>query len=104
MSPTYTWKNKEYIVKNKSRIKRKVVKWQTKDQGANPLTKRGRKWIKREIKNINVIKLRKQLDNQVFDESCSDNAYWNWVEQHNSIEMHQANPDLITDDLDNTVD
>ena len=90
----------------KSRRKRKIIEWQVEDQGANPLTVRGRKWIDKEISKIksNTSKLRKELESQSFDNTDSSNSYWLWVENYGDKETTQANPDLIGDDLDNTVD
>lgn len=89
----------------KTRKKRTVVKWQTKDQGADPLTERGRKWIDREIKQCDVKALRKQLESQKFEEGSKAAGYWEWLELHSpsnnegeSIEPFQANPDNLSDE------
>ncbi len=96
-------------MKNKPRIKRTIVKWQIEDQGANPLTSRGRKWIKKEIEKFRKsaskqLKLRNELEKQSFDNADASEAYWNWVDNYGGRESAQANPDLMRDDLDNTVD
>lgn len=90
----------------KSRKKRSVIRWQTKDQGADPLTERGKKWIQREIQACDTKKLRKQLESQIFEEKeIKAFSYWDWMEQHgytdtegNSVEPYQANPDRLSDE------
>ena len=92
-------------MKKKSRIKRKIVIWQTKDQGANPLTSKGRKYIKKEIKNLDIKKLRRSLETQSFKEDVNEKGYWDWMESKGYFnESFQANPDFMNDDLENTVD
>lgn len=90
----------------KQRIKRKIVKWQTNDQGANPLTARGRKWIKKEITKVkkNFSKIRESLENQPLLKDI-DSPYWKHIENSGHFnEDLLANPDLLGDNLNDTVD
>lgn len=81
------------------RIKRQIVKYQLKDLGANPLTKRGRKWIKKEIRKCDKVKakiLRKELEDQSFTDDNEDSPYWSYVDKYTGgIESTQANPDSL---------
>ncbi len=89
----------------KTRKKRIIVIWQTKDQGADPLTPRGRKWIDKEIAKCNPKELRKQLESQKFEEVYKETDYWKWIERNgfcdeygNPVEPTQANPDSLSDE------
>lgn len=88
----------------KTRKKRTIVKWQTNDQGADPLTERGKKWIAKEIAACNKAKLRKQLEEQSLDNTDAL-QYSEWMELHgfrdkegNIREPYQANPDKLSDE------
>lgn len=75
------------------------VKYQISDFGANPATRKGRTWIRKEIKKMGKraqIKLRAKLENQKFSEPKEFSPYWDWVQAHGD-EMYQANPDLLAD-------
>jgi hypothetical protein len=92
-------------MKKKSRIKRKIVNWQTNDQGANPLNSRGMKYLRKEIRKVksNPHRLRQKLENQVFEPSKLQ-GYDKWVSNHGGDEVVQGNPDLLWDDKEDTVD
>lgn len=92
-------------MKKMSRNKRKVVKWQIEDQGANPLTARGRKWIKKEIALCDANSLRNKLEGQRFEHIKKQPTYWEWMEKHQApdetgclYEYPQANPDVLSDE------
>ncbi len=88
----------------KTRKKRVITVWQTKDQGADPLTPRGRKWIEREIKACDTKKLRKQLESQSFNDT-GELDYWEWMAYKGYrdadgfiSESYRANPDMLSDE------
>ncbi len=98
-------------MQKKSRTKRVIVKQQIKDQGANPLTPRGKKWIKKEIKKLKnktaQAQLRKLLEDQAVGKP-QQLSYWDWVALHGwrdaegtPIEDRVANPDslMLEDDI-----